>query len=320
MDGGQYKYHYPDKDVTWLKRDTLLFHLSIGIPTTHLQYLYEGHPAYDVFPTFPTVLAYKGTEQDIVDYRTMGKPTDIHLPGIPKFDRSRVVDAHKRIILHKPLAAIPAKHQSLAIQQELTGIYDKGLSGTLIETASYLVDRSSGSRYATIIGAVMARGQGGWGGSRGPSLATFPVPATTQPDYVHVYQTTHQTPLLFRLNGDYNPLHAEPSHGRQMGLGGVVIHGLFTWNVAAYAVCEATGALKIPTAVRLKDFQARFASPVYPGDALTTQMWEMAHGTGAEGHKERIILFTVRNQDGTVVLSNGRALFRSTSKGSSAKM
>lgn len=105
-----------------------------------------------------------------------------------------------------------------------------------------------------------------------------------------------------RLNGDYNPLHAVPEVGIGMGMGGVIIHGLFTWSTACYGVlnqcCSSDPA-------RIKEIEARFSSPVRPGDRLVTEMWR----TGAiDGHEE--VVFRTVNQNGTVVLSNGRAILK----------
>lgn len=107
--------------------------------------------------------------------------------------------------------------------------------------------------------------------------------------------------VTLSLNGDYNPLHADPEPGKKMGFGGVIIHGLFSWNMAAHAVLEKLGGSEPQN---LKEFQARFASPVRPGDKLTTEMWRTGKKEG--GFEE--IIFATKNQDGKVVLSNGRAL------------
>lgn len=106
---------------------------------------------------------------------------------------------------------------------------------------------------------------------------------------------------LSSLNGDYNPLHAVPEVGLRMGLGGVILHGIFTYSSTCYGVLEK---INNGDATRLKKFQARFASPVRPGDKLVTTIWRMGITEGLEE-----VRFTTSNQDGKVVLSNGRALF-----------
>lgn len=106
-----------------------------------------------------------------------------------------------------------------------------------------------------------------------------------------------------RLNGDYNPLHIDPEPGKKMGFGGVIIHGLFSWNMAAHGILKNLGG---NDPKNLKEFQARFASPVIPGDKLITEMWRT--GKKEDGFEE--VVFVVKNGKGKVVLSNGRALVK----------
>lgn len=112
-------------------------------------------------------------------------------------------------------------------------------------------------------------------------------------------------PPPHRLNGDYNPLHATPEPGEKMGFGGVIIHGLFSWNSTAHAILKELGG---SDPKNFKEFQARFASPVKPGDTLTTEMWRT--GNLQDGFEE--IRFVTKNGQGKVVLSNGRCLLKVT--------
>lgn len=136
-------------------------------------------------------------------------------------------------------------------------------------------------------------------GPKTPTLTPFP---NTPPHATHTTQTTPETALLYRLNGDYNPLHATPEPGVKMGFGGPILHGLFSWNAAAHAVLRAFGAGRPQN---LREFQARFAAPVKPGDRLVTEMWRVSGGDG-DGWGE--VRFLVRGEGGKVVLSNGRAV------------
>lgn len=137
----------------------------------------------------------------------------------------------------------------------------------------------------------------------GPKVPNFPPPSRS-PDYTHIHQTTLETPHLYRLNGDYNPLHADPEPGKKMGFGGPIIHGLFSWNMAAHAILKIFGASKPEN---LKEFQARFAAPVKPADKLIVDMWRTGD-KDAQGAEE--IRFTVRVDGGKTVLTNGRALVK----------
>lgn len=138
----------------------------------------------------------------------------------------------------------------------------------------------------------------------GPKTVNYPPPSNRAPNATRTTQTTLETALLYRLNGDYNPLHATPEPGVKMGFGGPIIHGLFSWNTAAHAVLQAFGSSKPEN---MKEFQARFAAPVKPGDKLITEMWKAGEKDG-EGFEE--VRFIVRVEGGKTVLTNGRALVK----------
>lgn len=110
-----------------------------------------------------------------------------------------------------------------------------------------------------------------------------------------------------RLNGDYNPLHATPEPGQKMGFGGCIIHGLYSYNSTAHGVLKELGG---SDPRNFREFQARFASPVRPGDTLTTEMWRT--GNVQDGFEE--IRFVTKNDKGKVVLSNGRCLLKVAEK------
>jgi hypothetical protein len=113
-----------------------------------------------------------------------------------------------------------------------------------------------------------------------------------------------------RLNGDYNPLHATPEPGQKMGFGGAIMHGLSSWNFAAHGILKEIGG---SDPKNIKEFQARFASPVKPGDKLVTQIWRT--GESKDGFEE--IRFITSVEGGKVCLSNGRALVKVVGKTSS---
>jgi acyl dehydratase len=137
----------------------------------------------------------------------------------------------------------------------------------------------------------------------GPKVPSYP-PPDRAPDATHTVQTTMETAHLYRLNGDYNPLHADPEPGKKMGFGGTIIHGLFSWNMSAHALLKAFGASKPEN---LKQFQARFAAPVKPADKLITEMWKTGEKDGQGVEESR---FVVRVEGGKTVLTNGRALIK----------
>ncbi|CAI6340525.1 unnamed protein product [Periconia digitata] len=295
-------HEFPAFEVAWNKRDLLLFANSIGATyPDELHFLYELHPNFAPFPTYPIILPFKHTDADVIDFyaRSNAEP----IPGVPKFDTKHVLDGERKIEFLKPLP-VTSEGRKFEIRSKVLGVYDKGKPGTVVETEQRLVDKATGETYSRAVGSGFYVGQGGWGGPKGPKTVNYPPPANTAPTASTTTQTTLETALLYRLNGDYNPLHATPEPGVKMGFGGPIIHGLFSWNTAAHAILQTFGKSKPEN---LKEFQARFASPVIPGVKLITDMWRTGEKVG-EGFEE--VRFVVRVDGGKVVLSNGRAVVK----------
>jgi peroxisomal enoyl-CoA hydratase 2 len=188
------------------------------------------------------------------------------------------------------------------MRSKVIGVYDKGKSGAVVETETLIVD-GEGTVYSKAIGSGFYVGQGNFGGPKGPASVNYPPPQGKKPDVVSTHQLNAESAHLYRLNGDYNPLHATPEPGAKMGFGGAIMHGLSTWNFAAHALLKELGG---SDPENLKEYQARFAAPVLPGQKLITEMWRMGGGEG--GFEE--VRFVTRVEGGKVVLSNGRALMK----------
>ncbi|RDH24586.1 trimethyllysine dioxygenase TmlH [Aspergillus niger ATCC 13496] len=292
-------HEFPRQEVSWLKRDALLFAYSIGCKADELHFLYELHPNFAVFPTYPLILPFKLTDQEVTDFyaRSGGSP----IPGVPKFDYRRVVDGQRKLTILKPLPPT-SEGKKFELRNKVIGVYDKGKPGTVIETEQTIVDKETGEIYSRTVGSGFFVGQGNWGGPKGPSNVNYAPPEGKQPDAVHVVQTTPETAHLYRLNGDYNPLHATPEPGEKMGFGGAIVHGLFSWNSAAHGILRELGG---SDPKNLKEIQARFASPVIPGDKLITEIWRT--GSLQDGYEE--IRFVTKN----VMVDRGTSISRAVS-------
>ncbi|KAI1856969.1 hypothetical protein JX265_008668 [Neoarthrinium moseri] len=300
MAGPGVGFEYPAREVTWLKRDALLFANSIGCTADELHFLYELDPNFAVFPTYPIILPFKNDSQEVIDFYAAQKA--VKIPGVPDFDSRRVVDGQRLVQFLKPLPPTSAG-KKFEIRTKVVGVYDKGRPGSVVETQTDLVDVGSGEIYSRAIGSAFFVAQGNWGGPKGPATENFPPPKGKQPDVVFEDQTTQETALLYRLNGDYNPLHAHPEPGKKMGFGGTIIHGLYSFNSTAHGLLQKLGG---SDPKNIKEFQARFASPVKPGDKLVTQVWKT--GEIKDGWEE--IRFATSVEGGKVCLSNGRALMK----------
>ncbi|KAK4215275.1 hypothetical protein QBC37DRAFT_472191 [Rhypophila decipiens] len=248
MSGPGAGFEYPPKEVSWLKRDALLFANSIGCTADELHFLYQ-------------------VSQETVDFYAAEKATKI--PGVPDFDATRVVDGQRQIQFFKAIPPTSAG-KKFEVRSKVLGVYDKGRPGSVVETQMDLVDANTNEVYTRIVGSAFFVNQGNWGGPKGPATVNYPEPKDRKPDAVFELQTTPETALLYRLNGDYNPLHADPVPGKKMGFGGVIIHGLFSWNWAAHGLLKHLGG---SNPANIKEYQARFASPVRPGDKLVASVW-----------------------------------------------
>ena len=123
----------------------------------------------------------------------------------------------------------------------------------------------------TNLSSAFIRGEGGWGGDRGPS-GPQNVPPDRAPDQEVTYQTSPDQALIYRLSGDRNPLHSDPSFAAMGGFDRPILHGLccygFTGRALLHSLCDSD-------AWRFQHIEGRFASPVLPGEALT---WRCGHG------------------------------------------
>ncbi|MEO6652145.1 MAG: MaoC family dehydratase [Ilumatobacteraceae bacterium] len=118
------------------------------------------------------------------------------------------------------------------------------------------------------------RDAGGWGGERGPS-GPQNEPPDRAPDHQQTYQTSPDQALIYRLSGDRNPLHSDPSFAAMGGFDRPILHGLctygFTGRALLHTLCDSDPA-------KFERMEGRFTSPVFPGEALTVKMWEIGDG------------------------------------------
>ena len=263
---------------SWSEYDCMRYALSVGAASEdslgpELTYVTEntiGMPL-QALPTMCTVLG-----------GVLHAPSP--LAKIGRYDRKMVVHGSVEIDLHEPLPTSASVHSNITVD----GIYDKK-SGALVSQRIDAV-RSDGAPFFTVRNGIFIRGEGGWGGDSGPEWPA-PVTPTTAPDAAMVQATRHDQPLLYRLNGDHNPLHSDPSIARAAGFDRPIMHGLCTVGFVGRAllavVCDGD-----PTALR--QLGCRFVAPALPGELLETRIWRTAHGEQFE-----------TSSGGRVVLSGG---------------
>ncbi|KAI5361483.1 Putative maoC-like dehydratase domain, HotDog domain superfamily [Septoria linicola] len=312
-------YQYPIKPASWNERDLLIFAASIGCDAEDLQYGYELDPNFAAFPTYSIVLTFKHDYTNTTSFaehftKFLTPPKDL-LPGFPALDIQRVVDGERTLEVVRSLPKSSAG-RDFAIQSNVTGIWDKGTGKpTIVKTTHDLIERFSDDKdailYTRMSETAIFMSQGGWNGPNGPKPQTAPSPPKDRsPDASNTHHISPTAHLLYRLNGDYNPLHATRVQ-EAVVQPTPIMHGLYSWNAVARIVLKkfAKG-----DAQALKTFRASFASPVRPGDILETDMW-----ISRQNATRKEIRFETKVK-GKVVLANGVVVLETNDKGSESKL
>ncbi|KAG2173128.1 hypothetical protein INT43_004501 [Umbelopsis isabellina] len=288
----------PDQ-VSYNRRDLLLYALAVGVKEDELKYLYELDSNFSALPFYPIVLPLKGAGSDINSYRerASGKPT----PGIPPFDGNKLVHGEQTLEVINP---IPTNGGNFIVKKKVTGVYDKG-SGMVLENTATLVDEK-GTEYTKMVSKAFVRGYGGWNGPKGPKPVSR-APPKRNPDAVDTYKTGANQALLYRLSGDYNPLHADVELAPKVGFPKPILHGLCSFGISAHAILKALGD---NDPARFKSIDARFASPVFPGETLETYMWKVE---GPSSGEDGVIFVTKVKERDIVVISNGYVVLKKAS-------
>ncbi|RZL91613.1 MAG: 3-alpha,7-alpha,12-alpha-trihydroxy-5-beta-cholest-24-enoyl-CoA hydratase [Variovorax sp.] len=244
----------------YAQRDVQLYALGLGLgsdplDTAQLPYVYEGADGASLrtLPTFANVLAYPGFWAREPDTR---------------IDWQRVVHAEQEIVLHQPL---PAQGRAIG-HNRVSGLWDRGEGkGAWMEQQREVRDAASGTLLAKVRQLALLRGDGGFGegGSDGAPKPPHAMPQRA-PDVVCDVTTSPQAALIYRLSGDFNPLHADPSVARRAGFERPILHGMATMGMAAHAVLRS---VLNDDADRFAGMRVRFTAPAFPGDTLRHELW-----------------------------------------------
>ncbi|KAI8092929.1 HotDog domain-containing protein [Halteromyces radiatus] len=288
----------PSEVVACNRRDYLLYALSVGVPATELQWLYENDSHFGPLPTYVLSLLLKSDHWD-VNVFTERFNAGGGLPGVPPYNPDCIVHGEQSLEVLKPFPVMGGRFKSV---KTCTGVYDKG-SGMVIASVVDLYGEQDNVHYCRMDSKMFVRGYGGWGGSKGPKSPSY-TPPNDHPDYSVEFHTTPHQALLYRLSGDFNPLHADPSVAQSVGLPRAILHGLASYGHVGYAI---TQKFANNDRHRFKSITARFASPVLPGETVTFDMWKVPHDANAFG-----VIFTGKVEN-RLVLSNGYAVIANES-------
>lgn len=248
-------------DFAWTPSDVLLYHLAIGAGARPGDQCDRGALRYtldddrlQVLPSFGVVApSFHQTD-----------PPPLSIPGA-RLSLSQVLHGSQEIVLHRPLES----SGSATLSTRVSELWDKGKAAVIVQEGT--ATDPSGDPLWTVRSSIFARGEGGWGGDRGPSSATA-LPDRA-PDAEASYTTTPQQALLYRLCGDRNPLHADPDFAAAAGFPAPILHGLCSWGIVLRL---ATDAALDGDAGRVRGFAARFAGVVFPEDTIAARIWRAA--------------------------------------------
>ena len=199
-----------------------------------------------------------------------------------------LVHGEQRIVLHDELP--PSGEVSTVAT--LSAMYDKG-KGAVIEITADSTSVATGELLFTNVMSAFIRGEGGWGGDRGPS-GPRNQPPDRAPDHSVTYRTSVDQALVYRLSGDRNPLHSDPSFAALAGFDRPILHGLCTFGFTGRALLHAAAG---SDPARVRSIEARFSSPVFPGEALTIEIW-------VDGGS---VIYRTLGEEGRVVIDSGAA-------------
>lgn len=267
----------PAASFGWDPSDVQLYHLALGagadpLGETELRYLEDVAP--QVLPTFATVAAtFHATEAPRVSF-----------PGV-EIDLAKIVHGSQEVTVTRPL---PASGKAMTTTR-IAEVWDKGKAAVIVQESTTVdVD---GNELWQSRSSIFARGEGGFGGERGPSESrALPDRA---PDLDVRTTTLPQQALLYRMCGDRNPLHSDPAFAAAAGFPRPILHGLCTYGIVCKSVVDAALG---GDAARVKGFRARFAGVVFPGETLRIRIWQ------ADGHL--IVDASVVDRDNSPALSD----------------
>jgi len=249
---------------TYTRKDTILYALGLGVGARD--------------PVAPGELNYV-YERDLVALPTLAVVLGAGAMRLsdPRFgvNYRMLLHAEQSLQLHKPLPP----EGTVVSHSTIDEIYDKGAAkGAIMYMTRQLHDEKSGELLVTLGTVSFLRADGGFGGKSEGAPKPVPVPADRPADMTAAMPVSLNQALIYRLSGDYNPLHADPEAARAAGYDRPILHGLCAYGMVGRALLDL---LCQNDPARFKRLYLRFTSPVFPGEPLQLQIWNVAAGVVA---------------------------------------
>ncbi|EON98375.1 putative peroxisomal hydratase-dehydrogenase-epimerase protein [Phaeoacremonium minimum UCRPA7] len=267
-------------ETSYTEKEIILYNISLGATSDQLDLVYEGHPGFQVLPTYGVIIPPTATKSFNLSEL------------VPNFSYKMVLHGEQYLEIRKWPIPTSARVRSLS---KVVDVLDKG-NAALIVTGTTTVDAETGEDLFYNETTLFVRGSGGFGGARNDTINGGKASATpTFPKRKHdlavSVPTTKDQASLYRLNGDRNPLHIDPAVARAAGFkDGPILHGLCSFGLTGKAIMARYGPFK--------NIKMRFSGSVLPGQNLQVEIWR-------EG---QVVLFQTRVQEtGKLCISGGRA-------------
>ncbi len=269
--------------ITWGHKDVQLYHLGLGagVPADdpgELRYTLESR--LQVLPSFATVAG-----------GGMGVMGGLAAPGVD-VDVAAVLHGSQSVVTHRPVPVSGSATQTSSV----AAVYDKGKAAVIV-LRSEAAD-ADGPLW-TSQAQLFVRGEGGFGGDRGPSSRSEP--PERQPDHEVQCLVREDQALLYRLSGDWNPLHADPEFARLAGFDKPILHGLCSYGMVLKAVVDTVLGGDV---TRVSSYGTRFAGVVFPGETLRVRMWSEGAGEVEPGAGRVQLAVTAVERDDAPVLTD----------------
>ena len=239
-------------EISYTDKDSILYGLGVGLGNDpmnmdELKYVYENGQI--VLPSMATNFQYHSS-----------------LLMSANLNFIMVVHGEQKLSIINP---IPVSGEFVA-DMKVINCFDKGASkGAIVEVETTVKLKSDETEICKLISTTFARGDGGFGGPESPPQKVYEPEGT--PDIVDEITTKPDQALIFRLSGDYNPLHSDPNFAKAAGFPKPILHGLCTYGVACRSIVKTACDKDVK---KLKSFNCRFSSPVFPGETIVTEMWK----------------------------------------------
>ncbi|KAK8128370.1 bifunctional hydroxyacyl-CoA dehydrogenase/enoyl-CoA hydratase FOX2 [Apiospora sp. TS-2023a] len=281
----------PETEFSYAERDCMLYNLGIGAKRTEIPYVFEGHEDFQVLPTYGVIPAF--------DVNTPYSMDQV----VPNFNPMMLLHGEQYLEIKKYPIPTAARTKSYA---KLIEVVDKG-SAAILKGGVLTKNAETGEDLFYNESTVFLRGCGGFGGQRKPqdrgASTAVNAPPKRMPDVVVESTTTEEQAAVYRLSGDYNPLHVDPNFAKMGGFKRPILHGLCFMGIAGKAVYEKFGPFK--------NIKVRFAGTVLPGETLVTEMWK-------DGNK---VIFQAKvKETGKMAISGAAAELVDESSRSSSKI